>query len=133
MSLSPLRICLILGIGLVGLGGCASMSAEECAVADWREVGHSDAARGFNRDRIEDHRKACAEAGIAPDLDAYLAGFAQGLPLYCTRQRGFDIAASGGGRPHQCDRIEFSAFEQGFVRGIERYQLTNLISSSKTS
>lgn len=127
MSISPLRACLILGIGfvgLVGLSACASMSAEECTVANWREVGHSDAANGFEQSRLEDHRRACAEAGITPDLDAYLAGFAQGLPLYCTRQRGFDIAASGGSRSGQCDRKEFGSFAQGFDRGVARYRLT---------
>ncbi|MEN8722168.1 MAG: DUF2799 domain-containing protein [Alphaproteobacteria bacterium] len=121
------RLFLVLGVGLMGLSACTSMSAEECAVADWREVGHTDAARGFGSDRIEDHRRACADAGIAPDLDGYLAGFAKGLPLYCTRQRGFDLAANGGGRPSQCDRREFGDFQQGFDRGEERYRLTREI------
>ncbi len=127
MTKLPLNKFLLIGtclLGLSGLGACTSMTAEECVVADWREVGHTDAARGFTPDRLQDHRSACAEAGVTPDLDAYLAGFEQGLPLYCTRQRGFDLAASGAGRPSQCDRAEFREFHYGFTNGQDRYRIT---------
>ena len=53
---------------LVGASGCATMSKEECLVANWREVGFTDASQGYTQDRVAEHRSACAEAKVTVNL-----------------------------------------------------------------
>jgi hypothetical protein len=45
------------------------MSADECAVSDWRAIGFEDGSQGYTSDRLGDHRKACAKHGMAPNFD----------------------------------------------------------------
>jgi len=45
-------------LALLTLSGCAGMSAEECAVSDWRTIGFEDGSMGYTADRVGNHRKA---------------------------------------------------------------------------
>ncbi len=82
--------------GLVILtGGCASMSEEECLVADWHALGFEDGAAGLTVAQLGERRQACAEYGVRPDTGAYRAGRNEGLRLYCTDQRGYRLGRSG--------------------------------------
>jgi hypothetical protein len=83
-------------LALLILGGCASMSADECMMSDWHAVGFEDGSRGYTADRLGERRKACAKHGIATDFSAYRAGHAEGLRDFCQPSRGFDLGASGG-------------------------------------
>ena len=71
----------IIGLAAIAIvmQGCASMSGQECMVADWQAIGYEDGVRGSTADRIGNHRKACAKHGIAPDLQAYQKGRDAGL------------------------------------------------------
>jgi hypothetical protein len=79
------------------LSACAgtSLSEKECLVADWQTIGYQDGANGKSASYIGAHREACAEYGIAPDLQAYQAGRGQGLLTYCRPQKGFAIGRRG--------------------------------------
>jgi hypothetical protein len=46
-------------------------------------------------DRIGQHRRDCAEHGVAPNLDAYLAGRAAGLREYCQPHNGYRAGVNG--------------------------------------
>ena len=59
---------------LLGLSGCATMSADECAMSDWRTIGFEDGSMGYTAERLGNHRKACAKHGVAPDFEAYQTG-----------------------------------------------------------
>merc|ERR1711916_171837 len=69
------------------LQGCASLSKEECLVADWQQIGFEDGSRGRDLLTLARHRKACAKAGITPDRAAYERGHRQGLLRYCKKKR----------------------------------------------
>jgi hypothetical protein len=84
-------------ISLLGLGGCASMSADECVTSDWHAIGYEDGARGYTADQLGNRRKACAKHGITPDFESYRAGREEGLRQYCQPSRGFSLG-SGGAR-----------------------------------
>lgn len=85
-----------LATALILLGGCASrMSKDECRTVDWRTVGYEDGVAGQPGDRIGQHRRDCAEHGVAPNLDAYLAGRAAGLREYCQPNNGYRAGATG--------------------------------------
>ena len=78
------------------LGACASkMSKDECRTVDWRTVGYEDGVAGRPGDRIGEHRRACAEYGVTPDLNAYLAGRTAGLREYCQPHNGYRAGVSG--------------------------------------
>lgn len=108
---------------LLSLGGCASMSADECRMNDWNTVGFEDGARGYTADRLGKHRKACAKHGVAPDFDAYQAGRAQGLHEYCQPSRGFNLGAGGGAYNGVCPASTEGRFLDGYNAGSQLYRL----------
>lgn len=121
-------LCLV----LAGLGGCATMSAEECALSDWRSVGFEDGSRGYTADRFGNHRRACAEHGYAPDFAAYQAGREEGLELFCQASRGFSVGSSGGGYQGVCPTALEPAFLDGYHAGVELYNLRSNVSAANS-
>ena len=95
-SLTQHHSLLTLLIGVITLTGCASMSVDECKTADWRMIGYEDGITGRSALQLKEHRKACAEHGIAPNLDVYLTGHEQGLMVYCRPVKAFDLGAGVG-------------------------------------
>ena len=49
---------------------------------------------GRSGEQIGRHRKACAEYGITPGLDAYRAGRAEGLREFCQPNNGYRAGVS---------------------------------------
>ena len=89
-----LRFWLLLG-ALLALSSCASLNEDQCRAGDWREIGFADGAAGRGAERIEAHRKACAEYGIVPDAAAWRTGRDQGLRLYCVPAKAYDVGSRG--------------------------------------
>ncbi len=89
------RLGLVAGVMLVALAGCASLDEGQCRAGRWSELGLSDGAQGLGVDRLNDHRKACAEFGIAPDPGPYLLGREQGLLQYCTPANALQEGLAG--------------------------------------
>lgn len=108
---------------LVLLQGCASIGREECQVADWYTVGLEDGARGAQPDAIARYRKACAEHGVTPDLNAYMSGRAEGLTAYCTPGSGFNTGAQGGAYAGVCPPELEGAFLEAYSSGRKLYEL----------
>jgi ribosome modulation factor len=120
MRVAPVAVpCRAAAIGLtVLLGACSSqMSKDECRTVDWRTVGYEDGVAGRPGDRIGEHRRACAEHGITPDLNAYLAGRAEGLKEYCQPHNGYRAGASGRTYYDVCPADMSVAFEQAYDEG----------------
>jgi hypothetical protein len=103
----------------MALAGCASMSKDECLTVDWRTVGYEDGAAGRSGEAIGQRRKACAAAGVRPDLDAYRAGRADGLREYCQPENGYRVGAAGGVYGGFCPADLASAFSQAYETGRE--------------
>ncbi len=101
------------------LTGCASMSEEECRVADWRMIGYEDGADGIPQGRLGDHREACADYGVVPDMVAYRNGHEQGVKLYCTESVGFERGRSGGSYRGACPAELEGQFLDGYEMGRE--------------
>jgi hypothetical protein len=110
-------------LSLAVLGGCATMSGDECAVSDWHAIGYEDGTRGYTSDRLGDHRKACAKHGIAPDFQAYQAGRSEGLVEYCQPSRGFNLGSKGGQYRGVCSSHNEQRFLDAYNSG---YHLHNL-------
>lgn len=122
----------ILILGVAGLGGCATLSEEECALSDWRTIGFEDGSHGYPANRLGDHRKACAEYGYAPDTAAYRAGRQEGLELYCQPSRGFSLGAAGGQYRGVCGAGLEAGFLDGYRAGVELYNLRANVSQANS-
>lgn len=115
------------------LSACASLSVEECRVADWKEIGYTDAANGFTQGRIEDHRNACAKTGVAVQLGPYLEGFNAGLQNYCTVQTALNLGTSGAQFPTQCTGAIVKKMTPAYQAGREQYQMVREQNDLRTS
>lgn len=113
------------------LGGCASMSEEECLNADWRLMGFEDALQGRSTATIAQHRRACAAVNVTPDLDLYRQGHEEGARQYCTPANGYRAGSSGSTYQGICPADLETAFMRGYQDGRELYTITSEISRLK--
>ena len=81
--------------GLLVLAGCATLSEDECKVADWEAIGFADGASGRSGDFILNHAKACNEFGVLPIRAPWEKGRQAGLELYCTPERAYSEGRNG--------------------------------------
>lgn len=113
----------LLPIAALALAGCAAMNRQECEVSDWRSVGFEDRARGTTVARIADYRKACAKHHVAPDLDAYRAGYAEGVETFCREANGFSVGSRGASYEGVCPSELEVQFLGGYRTGRHLYEL----------
>jgi hypothetical protein len=112
-------ICILVGLSF--MTACATMDQSECQVANWEMIGLEDGAAGRPTSYIGQHRIACAEHAITPDLDLYMKGHARGLVQYCTYQNGFNLAEHGRSLSSVCSNINAREFNRGYKRGKQLY------------
>jgi hypothetical protein len=106
------------------VAGCASgLSQQECQLADWRTIGYEDGLRGLPQSRIGGHRKACAEHGVALDLDAYRGGWEQGVLSYCKPRNGYRLGRAGKQFNAICPVGLEEAFVDAYAQGRRIYVL----------
>lgn len=105
------------------LAACASLTREECRAADWERIGAADGAEGRGPDRIEAHRRACAGAGVSPDAQAWLRGREQGLRLYCTPAKAYQVARQGRALQPGCTAEEVRRLQPAFDWGRNYWRL----------
>ena len=124
------RAGIILTISFVGLSGCATMSADECAVGDWHTIGFADGAMGYTATRLGDHRKACAKHGVTPDFEAYQSGREEGLRDYCQPSRGFSLGESGARYNGVCPGYLETDFVDAYNSGHQLYTLRSRVNGA---
>lgn len=117
-------------MSLLGLSGCATMTADECVMSDWHTIGFEDGARGYTADKLGNHRKACAKHGVAPDFEAYQAGREQGLRQYCQPSRGFSLGSGGARYSGVCPATMEADFVDAYNTGRQLYTLRSRVSSA---
>jgi hypothetical protein len=110
------------------LAGCASMDRTQCASANWYAIGLEDGARGQPLERLGAHRRACAEHGVSPDAERYVAGRNDGLKSFCTYERGFAEGRSGHGNAGVCPATVAAGFQSGYQHGRELWDLNRQLS-----
>jgi hypothetical protein len=113
---------LVLAIAALA-SGCASLDKDECRSADWYAIGLEDGARGRPLERLGDHRRACAEYGVAPQTERYVAGREEGLKTFCTYERGFSHGQSGQRYGGGCPAPLAASFQAGYQLGRELHEL----------
>jgi len=108
-------------LGLLCLGGCAVMDADDCAQANWRQLGERDALAGYTAERYGQRAKACRKHQIGADQAAYETGHAAGQRVYCSAPRGEADAAAGRVAAPLCLAPLQPAYDQGFSRGLQTF------------
>jgi len=124
------RVLLSLVLSVSLIQGCASISRDECQVADWRTVGMEDGAQGAAPDAIGRYRKACAEHGVTPDLDAYMQGRSEGLKSYCTPGNGFNVGSQGYDYAGVCPKNVEKGFLDAYSSGHRLYELESAVNEA---
>lgn len=107
----------------LALAGCATLNESECRTVDWFQLGARDGSDGAARTRIEEHRQACAEFGLAADDAAWLQGYQAGLQDYCTAGNGYRLGRRGGYYGRVCPATEERAFLDAYELGRETYEV----------
>jgi len=112
-------IKILAGVALLGtLGGCASLSKDECLAANWEDIGVRDGANGQPEEYLIQHSTACAKVNVVPDRGAWAHGREKGLERYCVPQRMYNLGEYGSGfdvgicRNFDQDRLA-DAYEKG--------------------
>jgi len=122
-----------LAIVIGSLGGCASMSSDECMTSDWSAIGYEDGSRGFTTDRFGQHRKACAKHGVTPDFSAYQSGRDQGLVEFCQPHRGFNVGSNGGSYNGVCSVNLEADFVDAYNAGHRLYTLRSNVNRANSA
>lgn len=98
------------------LSACTTMSADECRVANWRDVGYLDGKQGQSLTLLNRRMEACAKAQVTLDAPLYHQGREQGLQQFCRIDNAAPHGLSGryyqGVCPAEIDgefRVRFDA------------------------
>jgi hypothetical protein len=122
-----LRTLLLTGVLLpfaaLSLSSCATISEDECVAASWQDIGYNDGRSGTSRGRFADISKTCAKYSVVPDREAYMRGFEQGIPLFCTYDNGYSNGESGSGVNTECRNLGSQAYADGHADGYVVYQI----------
>jgi hypothetical protein len=111
----------LLGLLALILAGCASMSEDECRLADWEAEGVAAGVNGRSADSFQRLAQACNRFGIAPDFAAFEEGRERGLQTFCTPNGVYSSGLRGQGDPGTCTdpnltRIHRIAFDYARAR-----------------
>jgi len=113
------------------LSACATMTAEQCQVADWYQLGRQDALAGHASDHLARRAQACSEAGFGADSASWHAGFDDGLIDFCTADNGFRFGLDGGHYQRSCPAQSHAEFDQAYRLGSGIYTLNQRVASAE--
>ncbi len=124
-----LKIGLSLVLCATLLGGCETMSAPQCRVADWQRVGFQDGASGSLESRLADHAESCAQAGVVPDALAYRRGWDEGIVQFCTARVGWREGTLGhSGREAACrGQAGYAVFTRYLDAGLQWQRISEAL------
>lgn len=123
-------LTLLPGLALVlSMAGCATLDKENCLSADWQLIGFNDGVEGRDAGRLEQHRDACSDYGVVPQMDQYLLGYDQGVRRYCSALNGYKEARMGKALNAVCNGDLQPEFGRGFELGAQAYQQVTRLES----
>jgi hypothetical protein len=120
---------LSLGAVVCLIAGCSGMSEQACVTAEWRTVGFEDGTLGRSEASIGRYRQQCSEHGVAPDLESYRAGHAEGVRIYCKESNGFAVGHSGASYQGVCPADLEPEFLTEYNSGRRLHELESALSS----
>jgi hypothetical protein len=124
MIVRVIKVASAVSLGFL-LASCATMSPEECKVADWREVGQRDGLDGQPLSHLHDRAEDCGKVGVAINTQAYTLGRNQGLRSYCRLENAVPLGLSGGSYSGVCPPEIDQSFQQRFQVARSVHDLRN--------
>jgi hypothetical protein len=124
MGQSFVKLAAVLAAGVL-LASCATMSPEECKVADWREVGQRDGLSGKPLSQLHDRAEDCGKVGVAVNSQAYKQGRDLGLRNFCRLENAVPLGLNGGTYAGVCPPEIDRAFQHRFQIARSVYDLRN--------
>jgi hypothetical protein len=110
------------------LAGCATMSPEECQLANWGDLGLRDGLEGKPMSTLDARIKDCAKAGVGADTGRYVNGRAQGLQTFCRLENAIPLGLNGGSYEGVCPPMIDGEFRRRFEMGRAVYRLRSEVS-----
>lgn len=99
------QLLISLALSSLTLSGCQMMSVGECQTADWFKIGQQDGNAGL-ADTLGKRVDSCREQNVVIDpnhsINAYRAGYMQGVRNYCQPNRILDEGLAGRDRVNVC-------------------------------
>ena len=132
LSMRSLVVGTAVAVGTLMTAGCATLSKDQCLQGDWGAVGYDDGLDGRPMSRLDDHAKACAKVGVAPDPAPYFAARAEGLKRYCTEPNGFRVGREGHAYAGVCPPPAEAAFLGGYADGERVHAATQRLESARS-
>jgi len=117
----PFGLALAFGAALA-LSGCQTLTADQCAVADWRELGAADGFAGRKQSYVDRHREACARHGVTVDITAWQSGWKQGIRRHCTPVNGLEHGLRGRSASGDCPANLAGGYREAYDVGREAYR-----------
>ena len=111
------------------LSACAGMSEQACLSTDWATVGFEDGTAGRPVSSIGGYRQACGKHGLAPDLNAYRSGHAEGVEIYCRSGNGFEVGRRGSVYQGVCPADLEADFLDAYNSGRHLFELESALRS----
>lgn len=107
---------------LIGaLSSCATMSVQECQVANWYGIGYKDGVNGEYPDHIMTYSKACLKGNITPNQSEWERGRKDGLKQYCTADHAYQVGLSGKALRYVCPSEQQSLLDNAQEHGYTIY------------
>ncbi len=122
------RLALAVFFGLL-LASCATMSPEECKLADWGQIGERDGSEGKTLSQLNDRAEDCAKVGVSVNASAYQQGRDMGLRSYCRPDNALRVGLSGGYYFGVCPPETHAAFQQRYEAARYVYGLRSEVSN----
>ena len=130
-----MRLLLLAAAGgaALAIASCATMTKDQCMAGAWGEVGYRDGSEGYPMSVLEDHVKACAEYGVAPDPVAYRSARADGLNGYCRWERAFQEGRDGDEYHGVCTPAQEEDFLPAYRDGQLVYAAEQALTTARSS
>ncbi len=105
------------------LNACVSMSADECATADWSQRGQRAAMNNLPLEQgLKRATEQCAvKHGVKPNEDAYRAGHAEGQKTLCVAAQGTTDGQNGRPRKVVCTQPPQPLYLEAHEQGVRLY------------
>jgi|GEM_PF-3669240 len=114
------------------LSGCL-LTEQQCATANWAQIGVSDGQKGRSSDVVSKHVNSCGHAGVSVDSKDWMRGWTQGNATYCTPQTIFERAKRGYKLREVCPKGDRAKLEAAFAKGHKYFNLTQNIEILRTN
>lgn len=117
------------------VSGCATMSVEDCQLANWEALGQADGANGKQADYLSKRSRNCVKNGITPNHILWEKGRQKGIRNYCTATNLYNQGLHGKGYSPVCGFLSESqqnVLNKRYRAGKQIHDLESSISSSKS-